>query len=182
MIKQAQDSDIALLTELCARPGAPDKSQDKSKTQAYFTRALSERDIFMIFEKETDDIARALPETFPKALAGYAMINWHPAYPLYRRLNIAEIQDLYIHPDFRRRGLARYLIAHCEQNAKDAGHSQIGISVGLHSGYGPAQRLYAGMGYMPDGNGIAYDNQGVTPHSKPYPIDDYLCLMMVKEL
>ena len=113
--------------------------------------------------------------------SGYAILNWKPQYPLFRRLDIPEIQDLNVIPAARRQGVASALIKHCETLAKEKFHEQMGISVGLYSDYGAAQRLYVRSGYVPDGNGVAYDRQNVSP-GEIRPIDDDLCLMMIKEL
>jgi len=40
-----------------------------------------------------------------------------------------------------------------EQLARDRGIATLGITVGLFDDYGPAQRLYARRGYIPDGRG-----------------------------
>ena len=43
--------------------------------------------------------------------------------------------------------------------------------MGLHSGYGPAQRLYARRGYVPDGSGVVIE--GVTvPEGATIRLDD----------
>ncbi len=113
--------------------------------------------------------------------AGYAIFNRAPRYALFQRLGMPEIQNLYILPSFRRHGLARALIARCEEQARLEGFSQIGIGVGLHSGFGPAQRLYAGLGYQPDGNGVTYDRTIVAAGER-VAVDDNLSLMMVRDL
>lgn len=113
--------------------------------------------------------------------AGYGIINWVPQYALYKKLGIPEIQDLNVLPAFRRRGVAGALIGHCEDLARARGCMQIGISVGLHPGFGVAQRLYVRLGYMPDGFGATYDRETVRA-GEVRPVDDNLCLMMVKDL
>ena len=113
--------------------------------------------------------------------AGYVMLNWNPQYALYRRLGIPEIQDLFVAPSARRQGIARALIAHCENMIRAQGKTQAGISVGLHGGFGAAQRLYAGLGYIPDGNGVTYDRKPVKS-SEIRPVDDNLALMMIRDL
>ena len=111
----------------------------------------------------------------------YAMINWQPGYAPFRRLNIPEIQDINTISAARRQGVATALIRHCEDAAREKGFSEIGIGVGLHSGYGNAQRLYVKLGYVPDGAGVTYDREPVTP-IEMRPIDDNLSLMMLKSL
>lgn len=155
-IKQADSADISDLNDIA-------KACQSTKKDNYFETALKERDIYLIPGK------------------GYAMLNWSPIYALYKRLGIPEIQDMNVHPDHRRQGIATTLIKHCENLARDKGKQEMGISVGLYTDYGRAQRLYAKMGYLPDGNGVTYDREIVQPFSI-HPVDDDLCLMLIKPL
>lgn len=142
------------------------------KEAGYFERCLEEqvagkREIFIVTDEGKD--------------AGYGILNWQPQYALYKKLDIPEIQDLNVLPEFRQRGLATALVQHCEDVAKATGRGQVGISVGLYKDYGPAQRLYVKCGYVPDGFGVTYDRQPVSP-CEMRPVDDDLCLMLVKDL
>lgn len=40
-----------------------------------------------------------------------------------------------------------------ERQARDRGIAALGITAGLFDEYGPAQRMYAQRGYIPDGRG-----------------------------
>lgn len=111
----------------------------------------------------------------------YCILNWVPKYGLYKKLGIAEIQDVNVIKPFRERGIASALISHCEDLARAKGHSEIGISVGVHESYGPAQRLYFKLGYQPDGAGVTYDRRAVA-FGDTRPVDDDLCLMLLKDL
>lgn len=165
-IRLAGDKDTDLLEKMMAGTG-------RHKEAGYFTRCLEEqaqgRREVCIAEGEGGDAA------------GYVMLNWRPQYALYRKLQIPEIQDLNVIPAARRQGVGRALIAHCESRAREKGCTQIGISVGLYAGFGPAQRLYAKLGYEPDGCGVTYDREYVSP-GEIRPVDDNLALMMVKSL
>lgn len=112
---------------------------------------------------------------------GYVQLIWSPVYPLFRRMNIPEIQDLNVIPDARHQGIGAALVDACEALAREKGHSDMGISVGLHSGFGSAQRLYIRKGYLPDGAGIAYDEITVTA-GEMRSVDDLLMLKMTKTL
>lgn len=112
---------------------------------------------------------------------GYCYLNKKPKYGLYKRFGIWEIQDLHIYPEYREQGLATALIRECEMRAKGAGHTQIGISVGLTPDFGAAQRLYCKLGYLPDGQGITYDRKSLIK-GEQITLDDDLCLMMLKTL
>ena len=115
------------------------------------------------------------------APAGYAHLVFTPGYRLFRKMNIPEIQDLFVAPDFRRQGIGAALVAHCEAAAKLRGYTGIGIGVGLYRDYGAAQRLYVRRGYLPDGAGVVYENEQVTP-GEMRAVDDFLCLKLVKPL
>lgn len=112
---------------------------------------------------------------------GYVVLNPAPAYSLFMRLNMPELQDLNVLPDHRNKGVGAALVAVCEGYARGLGHTHIGLAVGLDKTYGPAQRLYVRLGYMPDGFGVTYDRAPITP-GEMRPVDDNLCLMMVKDL
>jgi hypothetical protein len=43
-----------------------------------------------------------------------------------------------------------------EQQAVERGIATLGITVGLFDAYGPAQRMYARRGYIPDGRGVCH--------------------------
>ena len=160
-IRAAVDSDIPGLYRLYETIG--------KKDAGYFESCLHEgqREVFIVSCHGED--------------AGFCVLNWKPKYRFYEVQNIPEIQDLNVVPVMRRKGLAQALINFCEQRARQKGCTQIGISVGLTPDYGPAQILYARAGYIPDGQGITYDRQPVQ-HGDKHPVDDDLCLMMVKRL
>lgn len=109
---------------------------------------------------------------------GYVVLNLQPSYGIYSRIGISEIQDLFVMPEYRRTGVASALIAHCE---KQVTTEMVGISVPVSPQFGPAQRLYYRLGYEPDGNGVTYERQAVQ-HNALVRLDDYLCLMMIKNL
>jgi len=113
--------------------------------------------------------------------AGYVVLNPTPAYSLFARLEIPELQDLNVLPAARGQGIGAALVTACEDGARARGAKQVGLAVGLTKSYGPAQRLYVRLGYMPDGYGITYDRENVTPGDMR-PVDDNLCLMMIKDL
>jgi GNAT superfamily N-acetyltransferase len=115
------------------------------------------------------------------AIAGYAQLIWSPAYAPFRRLGIPEIQDINVLPACRRQGIGALLVDHAETLARAAGRTDIGISVGLSSSFGAAQRLYVRKGYMPDGCGIFCDNEAVQPGAL-YAVDEFLTLKLTKTL
>ena len=159
-IRPAIADDLPLLLRLQEQQGAAREDQ-------YFERSLEQRDIFIA--------------TWAGEPAGYVMFSPHPRYSLYKKLGIPEIQDLNVLSSFRRRGIGEAMVKHCEDLARKRGADMTGISVGLHAGFGAAQRLYVRLGYIPDGHGVTYDRDPVKPGER-CAVDDNLALMMVKVL
>ncbi len=113
--------------------------------------------------------------------AAFCFYNKNPKYSPFRKLGIPEIQGLFVHPDYRRQGIAKALITFCEALAREEGRDMIGISVGLLSIFGGAQKLYISMGYEPDGQGLVYDRAPVF-YGETRIVDNDLCLMLLKSL
>ncbi len=159
-IREATKADISLLYDLYH---ALEKKDD-----GYFETAFENDVIVLVAEHDGEE-------------AGFCLLNFSPRYSLYRRLNIPEIQDLNVLIAHRRKGAASALIKYCEGLARSKNCENIGISVGLTKDYGAAQILYARLGYIPDGNGVTHNREGVHK-GQPYPLDDDMALMMVKPL
>lgn len=164
-IRQAVASDLDALYRIAADIGAKHEKN-------YFERCLTEQD-----EKKRVILVAENAD----GLTGYSQLVWVPAYPLFRRLDIPEIQDLNVVRTARRQGTGARLIDACEQLARQAGKTDVGISVGLYPDYGAAQRLYVKKGYIPDGAGICYDDIPVRA-CELKPIDDQMTLKFVKKL
>jgi ribosomal protein S18 acetylase RimI-like enzyme len=112
-------------------------------------------------------------------IAGFLYVNWHAGYPHFAEKGIPEIKDLRVLAEFRRRGVATALMDEAEKRMF-ARSSVVGLGVGLYADYGPAQRMYALRGYIPDGRGITYKEQPVKPGHDVF-VDDDLLLYLVKE-
>jgi GNAT superfamily N-acetyltransferase len=113
-------------------------------------------------------------------VSGYVNIIFKSAYPCFNEKNIPEINDLYVVPEYRRRGIGKLLLDQCEGFASRT-YEYIGLGVGLYKDYGSAQRLYTKNGYELDGNGLMYKNVPVEP-GKDVFVDDDLLLYLHKKL
>ncbi len=113
--------------------------------------------------------------------AGYIQLISDPAYNPFRKMDIPEIQDLFVTHDMRKKGIGKKLVIHCEKEAKHNDYTDIGIGVGVNKDYGAAMRLYIKLGYTPDGSGVVYDNQQITV-GEMRAVDDFLCLKLVKAI
>ena len=114
-------------------------------------------------------------------VVGYGSLLWRSSYPGFAAANIPEVHDLATQAQRRGEGIATNLIAALEDIARQRGHQVTGLGVGLYADYGPAQRLYTRLGYVPDGHGVTYRHSPVMPGAAA-PIDDDLLLWLTKRL
>ena len=112
------------------------------------------------------------------AVAGYVTIlpfaKHGPFAEVYPELSDFNVFDL-----FRNQGIGNQLLEEAEQGVKRFSGT-VCLGVGLHLGYGPAQRLYIRRGYIPDGTGVWYRNQPLEMNATSQNNDD-LVLYLVKE-
>jgi GNAT superfamily N-acetyltransferase len=111
--------------------------------------------------------------------AGSLHLIFNSSYPPFRESGVPEINDFNVIEPLKRRGIGNKLMETVEKTAFDK-YGIVGVGVGMHIYYGPAQRLYAKRGYVPDGRGVIYHNQVVMPGAKVHA-DDELILYMTKE-
>jgi GNAT superfamily N-acetyltransferase len=113
-------------------------------------------------------------------LVGIVTIRWHCRYPAFRDRQIPLIQNIEIRYEDRGRGLGNQMLERAEQEI--ARRSPLaGLVVGISEEYGPAQRLYARRGYIPDGRGVC---RQFTPLKigDAVTVDHDLLLWLVKEV
>jgi GNAT superfamily N-acetyltransferase len=164
-IRPAALSDLEGLNRIAAEMGAIHET-------GYFERCLTE---------QAERKRVVLVAENAAGLTGYVQLVWQPIYQLFRRLDIPEIQDLNVIPSARRQGLGGRLVEACEDFARQAGKTSVGIGVGLYPRYGAALRLYIRMGYTPDGAGVCYDDVPVKA-GELRAVDDLLTLKLVRDL
>jgi GNAT superfamily N-acetyltransferase len=113
-------------------------------------------------------------------LAGFVTIRWQSHHASFRRENIPLIHHLEVFPAFRRQGLASCLMDEAEKLIATRA-SKAGITVGLFDAYGPAQRLYAKRGYIPDGRGACKRHEPLR-QGEVITIDHDILIWMTKDL
>jgi len=137
--------------------------------------------LFLRYLEECSDGQRvALVAEVETQFAGYATAVWHSPYVHFREQEIPEIKDLNVLPASRRQGIGTALMDALESVIAERS-TVVGIGVGLHADYGPAQRMYVLRGYVPDGWGAFYQDRPLRP-AKSVPVDDALVLYMTKRL
>lgn len=113
------------------------------------------------------------------AVAGYVTILPFAKHGPFAEV-YPELSDFNVFEPFRNQGIGNQLLEEAEKRVKFVS-SKVTLGVGLHSGYGPAQRLYSRRGYIPDGSGVWYRNQPLEMNAASQNNDD-LVLYLVKEL
>ena len=91
-----------------------------------------------------------------------------------------ELSDFNVFEPFQNQGIGNLLLEEAEKRVRLIS-DKVTLGVGLHSGYGPAQRLYIKRGYIPDGTGVWYRNQPLEMNATIQNNDD-LVLYLSKEL
>lgn len=110
----------------------------------------------------------------------YINIYFRPEQGAFSNQGIPEIVDFGVLEKYRCRGIGSKLMDVAEQLAGEYSDT-VYLGVGLHSGYGSAQRLYIKRGYLPDGSGVWYKDVVCEPYSSCCNDDD-LILYLSKKL
>lgn len=124
--------------------------------------------------------AVSLAAEYDGEVAGY--INVYPAsqWGAYGGMGYPEIVDFGVLEKYRRLGIGTALMDAAEEIAA-AYADTVYLGVGLHSGYGSAQRMYVKRGYVPDGSGVWYGEK-VCGANEACVVDDDLVLYLAKKL
>ena len=122
----------------------------------------------------------ALVAEYRGEAAGYIHVYPNSDDGPFAGMGYPEIIDFGVLEKFRRKGIGSRLMDVAETAA--AGYAgTVFLCVGLHSGYGSAQRMYAIRGYVPDGSGAWYNGRALEPGAV-CKNDDELVLYMSKKL
>ena len=161
-IRKMQESDIKNLSQGFISQGWPGREEILAR---YFLEQKSkEREVLVA---EIDGV-----------VAGYITI-----LPIAKQGPFAgmapELSDFNVFEPFQNQGIGNLLLEEAEKRVKLIS-DKVTLGVGLHSGYGPAQRLYMKRGYIPDGTGVWYRNQPLEMNATIQNNDD-LVLYLSKE-
>ena len=122
-----------------------------------------------VFVAECDGEVLGYVTLMPEAMAG----------PFAGR-GIPEIVDFNVLKAYRHNGVGSALMDAAEREASKKSDC-VCLGVGLHSGYGAAQKMYAKRGYIPDGSGVWYNGE-VLGEMADTVNDDDLNLYLIKQL
>ncbi|HEX9380681.1 MAG TPA: GNAT family N-acetyltransferase [Gaiellaceae bacterium] len=105
---------------------------------------------------------------------GHAHVAWTGT-----KLGVPEIQDVFVRPELRRRGIASALTQGAERHAAERGHARISLSYGIANE--AARRLYERLGYRDAGLRPQRVQGTVLMRGKPVEVDDTL-VYLIKDL
>ena len=161
-IRKMQEYDIKNLSQGFISQGWPGREEILAR---YFLEQKSkEREVLVA---EIDGVVAGYITILPCAKQGpFAEI--HP-----------ELSDFNVFEPFQNQGIGNLLMEEAENRVKLISN-KVTLGVGLHSGYGAAQRLYIKRGYIPDGSGVWYRNQPLEMNATIQNNDD-LVLYLSKE-
>ena len=161
-IRKMQESDIQDLSRRFISQGWP--GREEILDRYFLEQECGEREV-LVAEVEG-------------ALAGYITI-----LPCAKQGPFAEIHpelsDFNVFEPFQNQGIGNLLLEEAEKRVKLIS-DKVTLGVGLHSGYGPAQRLYMKRGYIPDGTGVWYQNQPLEMNATIQNNDDLVLYLSKK--
>lgn len=112
--------------------------------------------------------------------AGYIHVYPNSEWGAFANQGLPEIVDFAVLEKYRGHGIGAMLMDAAEKIAATYA-DRVYLGVGLHRGYGSAQRMYAKRGYIPDGSGVWYGTRVCEPYSDCRNDDD-LNLYLIKSL
>lgn len=125
-------------------------------------------------------VAVSLVAEYKGSVAGYINVYPDSKWGAFANRGLPEIIDIGVLEKYRHLGIGNKLMDVAEMIAAQFSHT-VYLGVGLHHGYGSAQRMYVKRGYIPDGSGVWYRNSICPPYSDCNNDDD-LVLYLSKEL
>lgn len=113
-------------------------------------------------------------------LLGYATLLPQSLAGPFAGMGIPTVYDFNVLQRYQRQGVGTSILNAIEEEV-GACSPRICLGVGLHWGYGQAQRMYVKRGYVPDGSGVWYRDKRLEQYA-PCCNDDDLVLYLTKEL
>lgn len=164
LIRDLRENDAQLITDAEIAQGW-DASIDKYR---------------MRLRDQAEGTSISLAAEYQKKIAGYINIYPDSKWGAFANQGLPEIVDFGVLEKYRRHGIGSRLMDTAEQIASRYADT-VYLGVGLHSGYGSAQRMYVKRGYLPDGSGVWYHDQICEPYASCCN-DDNLILYFSKKL
>ena len=134
----------------------------------------------MRLKDQAEGKAIALAAEYQGKIAGYINVYPNSMWGAFAGKGLPELIDFGVLEKYRNHGIGTKLMDVAEEVAATYADT-VYLGVGLHSGYGSAQRMYVKRGYIPDGSGVWYQDGVCVPYGECCN-DDELVLYFSKRL
>ena len=134
----------------------------------------------MRLKDQADGKSVALVAEYNGSVAGYINVYPNSEWGAFANRGYPEIVDFGVLVKYRNNGIGSKLMDVAEQIAFSYA-DVVYLGVGLHSGYGSAQRMYVKRGYIPDGSGVWYKDE-ICKQNAVCCNDDELVLYLSKSI
>lgn len=132
------------------------------------------------YSEQEENKRKVFIAEFGGKVSGLCTLVLNPAEGPWVNMGYPEIVDLTVFFHVHNRGIGNKLLDVAESEASKISDI-VYLAVGIHSGYGAAQRIYVKRGYIPDGNGAWYRGKILDQYA-PCCNDDDLVFFMSKKL
>lgn len=132
------------------------------------------------YNEQNNNIRKVFIAYYKNQIFGYATLLDNADSGAFKNMNIPIIIDFNVFERYQKNGIGNGILEYIENDVKNYSN-KICLGVGLHSGYGKAQRLYAKRNYIPDGSGVWYQDNVLEPYTNCIN-DDNLILYLIKYL
>lgn len=133
----------------------------------------------MRLKHQTEGKSISLVAEYKGNIAGYINVYPNSEWGAFANQGYSEIVDFGVLIKYRKNGIGNKLMDIAEQIASEYS-DVIYLGVGLHSGYGSAQRMYVKRGYIPDGTGVWYRDKVCNPYADCCNDDDLVLYLSKK--
>ena len=163
-IRPMKETDIDILLRNYAEQGW---SKPREALESYLARQ-ADNALFMFVAEVNDDVA------------GFVVLYEDTTVGPFANQKIPLLSDFIVFKKFQRQGIGNKIMDAAEEKAATLSN-KIQLGVGVHEGYGAAQRIYVKRGYIPDGSGVWYRDSRLG-EGEDCKNDDDLIMYFTKEL
>lgn len=132
------------------------------------------------YKEQEENRRKVFIAEYKGEVSGICTLVLNPKEGPWVDMGYPEIVDLTVFFHVHNKGIGNKLLDVIEQEAAKIADT-VYLAVGVHSGYGAAQRIYVKRGYIPDGSGVWYQGKQLEQYA-PCCNDDDLLLFMSKKL
>ncbi|ABX43489.1 GNAT family N-acetyltransferase [Lachnoclostridium phytofermentans] len=123
------------------------------------------------FKEQQENKRKVFVAVYEGNVAGICTLVLSPEEGPFGNQNIPEIVDFGVFFDKNNLGIGNKLLDIVEGEAANIS-DLVYLAVGVHSGYGAAQRIYVKRGYIPDGSGVWYQGKQLGQYAQCCNDDD----------